>query len=347
MPKQCYTPKKFSKGHVNTITRANAILEEYAAQGFVLTLRQLYYQFVARGFIPNRQKSYKRLGGIIGAARLAGRIDWVHLEDRSRNLSKLQHFNGPQDALDKLASWYHVDLWKNQEFRPEVWIEKDALSGVIQGVCQENDVPYFSCRGYTSLSEMWRASLRLRRHHETKQKPYIIHFGDHDPSGIDMSRDIYDRLHKTFMGYCTFERVALNMNQIEEYGPPPNPAKVSDSRYKTYLANLGDKSWELDALEPTKFREIINDRLNSLRDQAQWDRDVKEKAKVTGQLKDLAQNWSEVDKNKADAAKLAKVMEVVAGAGCSTPIDEFVKDLLKERDEAIAKLKRKRRRNNA
>jgi len=301
-----YVPKRFTKGHANTIARANEILESYAEKGILITLRSLYYRFVAKGYIPNKQKSYKRLGDIIGAARLAGRIDWNHLCDRTRSLSELQHYSGPQDALDKLTAWYHIDMWKDQEYRPEVWVEKDALSGVISGVCEENDIPYFVCRGYTSLSEMWRASLRLQGHVEKGQKPYIIHFGDHDPSGIDMSRDIYDRLHKTFMSDCEFVRVALTMEQIEEYGPPPNPAKITDSRYKTYVNRFGDESWELDSLEPEKFRELIEAQIAPLRDEKQWAKDLKARAKVKSQLKEIAEEWTEITARKQQIAELIR-----------------------------------------
>lgn len=307
--KICYTPKKFSKGHWNTIQRANQILEDYAAQGFTLTLRQLYYQFVARGYIPNRQKSYKRLGSIIGDARLAGKIDWEHMEDRTRNLQKLQHFSGPQDALNKLVSWYHIDLWQRQSYRPEVWIEKDALAGVIARVCEENDVPYFSCRGYTSLSEMWKASLRLREYMRDGQTPYIIHFGDHDPSGIDMSRDITDRLQKTFIADCEFKRVALNMDQIEEYAPPPNPAKVTDSRYRVYVQNYGDESWELDALDPPKFRELIEGELATIRDDRIWNEDNKEKEIVRKKLLQISNEWENIASNKSQLLEATEELE--------------------------------------
>lgn len=292
--KTCYVPKRFTNAHKSVIARANAILEEYTAQGFVLTLRQLYYQHVARGYIANNMREYKRLGDILGDARLAGLVDWEHIEDRTRSLKELTHFSGPQDALDRLAGWYHIDLWANQQYRPEVWIEKDALAGVITGVCQENDVPYFSCRGYTSLSEMWRASERLRGYARFSQTPYIIHFGDHDPSGIDMSRDIMARLRETFMADCDFHRVALTMAQVEEYSPPPNPAKVTDSRFQAYLRKYGDESWELDALEPTKFRELIEAELKGLRDEKVWKEDVKAKEQVRKQLQSVAKDWNEI-----------------------------------------------------
>jgi hypothetical protein len=295
MTKICYVPKKFTKGHFNTIKRANSIIEQYYAQiGGGLTLRQLYYQFVSRGYIPNNMKEYKRLGTIIADARLAGRIDWERIEDRTRGLDRLKHYGAPQEAVAELAEIYHTDLWYNQKYRPEVWIEKDALTGVISRVCEENDVPYFSCRGYTSLSEMWRASMRLQRWIEGGQQPYIIHFGDHDPSGIDMSRDIVDRLSKTFLAGLQFERVALNMDQIQEYSPPPNPAKVRDSRYKAYVAEYGDESWELDALDPGKFRELIEAQLTKLREPKQWKKDNARREQLKDELRAVAVGWDEV-----------------------------------------------------
>lgn len=294
-----YKPlKNLTRDTRKIVDRANVILDEYQAQGFVLTLRQLYYQFVARAWLPNRQKAYNRLGKIVGNARLTGLIGWDRIEDRTRRLRTLQHFGGPDDALQKLAGWYHVDLWANQKFRPEVWIEKDALAGVIEGVCNENDIPYFSCRGYTSLSEMWRAGERLKYWAQSGQQPYVIHFGDHDPSGMDMSRDITDRLRDTFGAMFDFQRVALNMDQIEQYEPPPNPAKVTDSRYKVYLKKYGDESWELDALEPSVFRTLILDRLDAIRDTVQWEKDVKEKERVRKQLQTLAGDWGSVESNK-------------------------------------------------
>jgi hypothetical protein len=310
MSKICYVPKKFSREHRQVIDHANALLEEHVQRGFpYMTIRQLYYRFVAGDLIPNTERSYKRLISIIGDARLAGHIHWEHLEDRTRNLASLEHFNGPTHALEKVAAWYHVDMWASQRYRPEVWIEKDALVGVISGVCEENDIPYFSCRGYTSLSEMWRASMRLRRHIDSDQAPYIIHFGDHDPSGIDMSRDIYDRLCQTFLADCEFRRLALNMAQIEQYNPPPNPAKVTDSRYKAYLAKYGDESWELDALEPVHFRQLIEHEIAKLRDEQQWQRDLDEKQRVKEQLQHIAatwdkgRTWKDVPFDKKKAAK--------------------------------------------
>lgn len=254
-----YINKKLSLDKLQVIATANSIIEEFQAQGFDLTLRQLYYQFVSRDLIANQMKEYKRLGDIINDGRLVGLIDWSSIVDRTRELVSLAHWDSPRDIVEACAKQFRVDKWDNQEDRVEVWIEKDALVGVIEGVCNDLDVPYFSCRGYTSQSEMWAAAQRLSRHYDNGQRVTIIHLGDHDPSGIDMSRDIQDRLN-LFMGSersVQVNRIALNMNQIEKYSPPPNPAKVTDSRATGYIKKFGRESWELDALDPKVIAKLI------------------------------------------------------------------------------------------
>jgi hypothetical protein len=194
MPKLIYEKWKPREASVSVVARANAILEQYAEQGFDLTLRQLYYQFVARGWIPNRQEEYDKLGATVNKARLAGLIDWNHIEDRTRSLESLTHFRDPAHVIESSLRWFHTDRWAEQPYHVEVWIEKDALVGVIEPTCQRNDVSFFSCRGYTSQSEMWTAGQRLLKKIEQGKKVRILHLGDHDPSGIDMTRDIEERL---------------------------------------------------------------------------------------------------------------------------------------------------------
>lgn len=270
MPKICYVEKNFSEDTLKVIEQANEIIEAYAAQGYDLTLRQLYYQFVSRDLIANTQKEYKRLGSIINDARLAGLIDWEYITDRTRNLHRLAHWSSPGSIIQACAEQYRVDKWATQKVRVEVWIEKEALAGVFQRVCDQLDVPFFSCRGYTSQSEMWAAGQRLKGIKRGGQKPIILHFGDHDPSGIDMTRDIRDRL-KLFMGGLSLERLALNMDQVEEYEPPPNPTKITDSRAEGYIAEYGNESWELDALEPDVLASLVRDFVLSVRDKAAWE----------------------------------------------------------------------------
>lgn len=293
MPKIAYIDKKFSAASAETIERANSIIAEYAGQGFDLTLRQLYYQFVARALIPNRDSEYKRLGGIISDARLAGLIDWNSISDRTRALRSLGHWGGPEDIIQSAAASHHLDHWKGQAYRPEVWIEKDALVGVIEGICDDWDIPYFSCRGYTSQSEMWRASQRLIGQEQRGQVPIILHLGDHDPSGIDMTRDITDRL-ETFTLPLEVRRLALNSDQVDEYNPPPNPAKVTDSRYIGYVRLHGEDSWELDALEPQVIADLIDKAVRSLVDQAEFDTVAEQEKADKALLRDAADRWADV-----------------------------------------------------
>jgi hypothetical protein len=295
MPKIAYVEKNFSVTTLGVIDQANEIIEEYEAQGFTLTLRQLYYQFVARGFIENTQQSYKRLGEIISDARLSGMIDWEHLEDRTRALRNLSHWDNPQDIMAAAASSYHIDMWERQRMRLEVWIEKDALLGVFERICNEYDIPYFSCRGYTSQTEMWKAAQRLMNYADKGQDIYILHFGDHDPSGRDMTRDITDRLDLFCEGSIVdVNRMALNWDQVETFSPPPNPAKLTDSRANAYIAEFGPDSWELDAMEPAYLAGLVRDFAEGIQDQNIWDEDYERREVERKQLRAVRHNWDRV-----------------------------------------------------
>ena len=276
MPKIAYIDKKFRAASMATIETANAIIAEYVAQGYDLTLRQLYYQMVARGYIENSERSYKNFGNVIDDGRLAGLIDWEHIVDRTRNLRSNGHFDAPSDIMDAAAKSYQIDKWERQPNRVEVWVEKDALVGVIAVICRRLDVPYFACRGYTSQSEMWAGARRLLRWRDAGQTPIILHLGDHDPSGIDMTRDIIDRLSLFTGTSVRVDRLALNYDQIEQYNPPPNFAKESDSRYAEYQELYGDDSWELDALEPSVLAELITEAVKGYRDEDLYARRVAE-----------------------------------------------------------------------
>lgn len=294
MPKICYRPKKFSTDRQDLIAKANDIIAEYAAQGFELTLRQLYYQFVSRDFIPNNMRSYKNLGDVINDARLAGLIDWNAIVDRTRNLQKLAHWSTPAEIVEACAKQFRLDKWEDQKRRVEVWIEKDALVGVIEGVCNELDVPYFSCRGYTSQSEMWAGAQRLRDHLRCGQTPLILHLGDHDPSGKDMTRDIEARLAEFAGREIEIDRLALNMPQIEQYDPPPNPAKTTDSRAADYIAEFGEESWELDALEPAVIATLIRDAVFAVRDADKWTAMCEREENHRKDLQRVSDRWEEI-----------------------------------------------------
>src|SRR5258708_3622436 len=124
---EAFTVKRFHSSTLAVIEQANAIIAEFTAQGFVLTLRQLYYQFVAHDLIENKQREYKRLGAIIKDGRRAVLVDWAAIEDRTRRIRFFSFWSTPASIIESAAFSYHGDPWKGQIYRPEVWIEKDAL----------------------------------------------------------------------------------------------------------------------------------------------------------------------------------------------------------------------------
>jgi hypothetical protein len=275
------------------IHAANVICAEYAAQGLQMTLRQLYYQFVARGYLRNRQTEYNRLGSIINDARLAGMLDWDYIVDLTREVESVPHWDDPADVLDAVANQFRVDKWARQDYRPEVWIEKEALAGVIAPTCRALDVPYFAVRGYNSQSAQHEAAQRFIEHMDAAQIPIIFHLGDHDPSGIDMTRDNDERLWG-FGAEVQVRRLALNMDQVRQYNPPPNPAKMTDSRVGSYLDRYGDESWELDALTPNVLTGLITAAVDSIRDETKWVEDVEREEEHRRLLALAADDWDKV-----------------------------------------------------
>lgn len=291
-------PKGFHRSTLEMIHTANAIIERYAEQGYSLTLRQLYYQLVARGIIPNKFREYKRLGEILNNARLCGLVDWDAIVDRTRGLKGVNHHEKPSEIVETAANAFRIDKWARQPYRVEVWVEKDALAGILNKACTPLDVDWFSCRGYTSQTAVYDAANRFVDYFQKGQQAVIIHLGDHDPSGMDMTRDIFDRLalmvgQKT-SHEVTVDRVALSMEQIIEFHPPPNPAKVTDSRFEAYCAEFGEESWELDAMEPAYLHDLIADTIKKYRDEDLWNEDVEKEEGHRDALAEAAKQWDDV-----------------------------------------------------
>lgn len=278
------------------IDSANKIIREYQMDGYSLTLRQLYYQFVARDIIENSQKSYNRLGDIISNARLNGDLDWAAIEDRTRSLEGNVHWDNPAEIIDYYSRVYKIDTRIDQPNYIEVWVEKEALAGVVERICRKLDINFFACRGYVSQTAMYEASKRFISNENLGKNNIILHLGDHDPSGIDMTRDIRERLNDCFGAYVKVKRIALNMEQIEEFAPPPNPAKLSDSRCDGYMKKFGKMSWELDALDPNTLNELISSQVASY-----TDFDKKKALELKQQegrnlLSSCSMSWDEVQK---------------------------------------------------
>lgn len=274
--KEFFVEKEFGIPALGMIRTINLILAEYASQGYDLSLRQLYYQLVSKNVIENTERSYKNLGNLVSDARLAGMIDWDMIKDRGREMLKNPHWGTTTDFIENVAPQYRFDLWKDQESYVEVMVEKQALEGVLAPVCRTLDVPFTANKGYSSSSALYEASKRFLSRAGEGKHLYVIYLGDHDPSGIDMSRDVLDRLNlfiNTSMNFgqnegdvMTVNRVALNMDQIRTLRPPENPAKITDSRAGAYIKRFGRSSWELDAIEPRQLADLVTNAIHTVMD---------------------------------------------------------------------------------
>jgi hypothetical protein len=299
--KETFTKKRFGADAVEMIATINVILEDYAAQGYDLSLRQLYYQLVSRNIVENTERSYKNVGNLVSDARLAGEIDWDAIKDRGREMVANPHWEDPANFMEVVAPQYRFDLWADQPSYVEVMVEKQALEGVLEPVCRELDVPFTANKGYSSSSAMYEASKRFLKRANDGKAIYVIYLGDHDPSGIDMSRDVGERLNlflNTSLGMnanegdlLTVKRVALNMDQVRELNPPENPAKLTDSRSSGYVRRFGNSSWELDAIEPRQLAALVRESVMQIMDVPLFRRNERKQAQGRKELLKFAKTY--------------------------------------------------------
>lgn len=300
--KETFVEKEFGISAMTMIRTINTILAEYAAQGYDLSLRQLYYQLVSKNVIENTERSYKNVGNLVSDARLAGYIDWDIIKDRGREMVSNPHWGTTADFIENVAPQYRFDLWADQPNYVEVMVEKQALEGVLQPVCRMLDVPFTANKGYSSSSALYEASKRFLKRAEADKELYVIYLGDHDPSGIDMSRDVLDRLNlfiETSMtgelgmldGRMNVRRVALNMDQVRTLRPPENPAKLTDSRADSYIKRFGRSSWELDAIEPKALAALVRNAIGSVMDAPLFQKNLKKMEKGRKDLLKFAKTY--------------------------------------------------------
>jgi hypothetical protein len=252
---------------------------------------------VARTWLPNTQRDYKRLYGTLGKARDGGLVDWDAIEDRTRVVHTHPFWNDPRAIISEAAEEYREDLWCGQLYRPEVWIEKDALLGIIEGVCSEYRVPYFATRGNNSQTLQYQAGKRFAEYLDQGLIPLVLHLADHDPNGIDMTRDNRERLALYTGDEVEVRRIALTMEQVRQYNPPPSFAKEKDKRYAGYVRQFRTRQcWELDALSPLVIEELIRDELEELIDHDRWNAAMRKEVRNRRGIGRLADNWTKVEK---------------------------------------------------
>jgi len=233
------------------------IIEEYAP----MTVRQLYYQLVVRGHIPNNRNAYCAFDRHLTTAREKGLIDAASFVDRSRTARDVIRpgYSSLRSFLNVVRRAYSRDPLGGQPEKVEVWIEKDALSQIVADVLAEWRPTIIVTRGYSPFTLLHEARERLCTSRAT-----ILYFGDFDPSGLDIDRDIAEKL-----GHVSTERIALTEAQIAEYSLVPQITKDGDSRQAKFVERYGDAAYELDALPPDVFRAIVREAFLGLIDEEQ------------------------------------------------------------------------------
>lgn len=291
------------------VSAAYSIAATYAHAGRGLTLRGLYYRLVATGQIPNSQNEYKRLGAALTDARYDGTFPVNWLEDGGRTVGRTRWWAQPyadraiEEAKSEINGMHRrlvfSGRWCEQPQLVYVWVEKQALANVFAPVCNRLQVGLFACKGYPSVSALAQFRDQLAEAVQPwVEEVHVLYFGDHDPDGFQIPRSAEDSLwklgiHKALDGrVLEFHRVALNMEQINEFNPPPFPAKRTSSRFQRYYSEHGvQDAWELDALEPEVLENLIRANVENRWNRAIWD-DLsqtvrEERDRFKAQLKDL------------------------------------------------------------
>ena len=266
-----YSKKRFYSKRRKLLDKMIGIMENYERRGYRLTVRQVYYQLLARNYIENTESDYDRVAEVLKDGRMVGEVNWNMIVDRGRVAKIHSEFGSPESFVDKVTTQYRRRRWEDQEHYVEVMVEKDALSAILEPVTSDLHVRLLANRGYSSVSALHDVALRLKKEFGRNKKCHILYLGDHDPSGLDMIRDVRDRLS----GFgCTVEveHLALTKRQITEHALPHNPAKFSDSRKRKYVAQHGRKSWELDALDPEILKGVLESSIRRYLDEDKYDR---------------------------------------------------------------------------
>ena len=235
--------------------KTQAILDaavEVLRQHRPMTLRQAFYQLVSRQVIENTRSQYQALSRLLVQARLGSIIPWDWVEDRTRRPRKVSMWNGLSDFAETVRRAYRRDVWATQPGYLEVWLEKDALSGIFMDVLDPYGVTLNVGRGYDGWDSIHNAALRFRG----KEDASILYFGDFDPSGEDMVRSLRERLGE-LGAEPEIVKCALTFEDVERYQLPPDFTKKTDSRREAFVAKYGDVSVELDALPMAILRERL------------------------------------------------------------------------------------------
>jgi len=281
------------------IAMAQKITEEYLEMGINITLRQLYYDMVSRNAIPNHDTVYKKISTLLTDARYLGLIDWDSIEDRNRPHSMHSEWDDVNDLMKSAIASYRLPRWSDQDYYVEVSTEKDALSSIIEPICNKWHVRFNVNKGYSSASVVYQMAKRICEKIYDEKHVVLLYIGDHDASGLDMVRDIRERVGE-FMdqGDYVYDRrwfeikhIALTMEQVKKFNPPQNPAKITDPRAKWYIKKYGPISWEVEALKAPYLRDLVQNEIVKYLDYDSYKVWLEQEDKEKKEMKEFAEKY--------------------------------------------------------
>jgi hypothetical protein len=289
----------------DTIVDLGNILEianEYTAKKINLTLRQLYYKMLGRGYIrPIRgtkpEAAYKRLGRQLGRARYAGIVDWEVIEDRTRIPTIPREWRTPKARFESAVETYRLPRTRGQKYYVEIVTEKDTLITSIIGLAQKYHLPVSVFHGNGSTTAMYKLSKRILQSYSAGKIPIILYIGDHDPQGLEMLEDLKTR-QTLLLGRNDFNivHVALRMDQIKKFILEPNPTKLKKNGKKNdanakYVERFNTyNSWEVDALPPERLMEALETAIRKYMDIPKMNAIIKRERKDKTVMRELIKN---------------------------------------------------------
>jgi hypothetical protein len=251
MPSYQASPVKRNRATKEQVLGRRQQLYNIVAEQRPMTVRQVFYQATVHNLVEKTEAGYTKVQTDLVQMRRDGMLPYHWLADSTRWQRRPKTFNSVEDALNETARLYRRSLWADAAAYVEIWLEKDALSGVVFPVTSKYDVPLMVARGYASLSFLHSAAEQIN---ELEVPAYIYHLGDYDPSGVDAGRKIEQTLREMApAAEIHFQRIAVTPPQIERWSLPTRPTKASDSRSKGF----GDISVELDAISPGRLRALV------------------------------------------------------------------------------------------
>jgi len=290
MARRVFTWTNHQVDKLNKVQEVLAELEDYKP----LTLRQVYYQLVGRGYIENKVSQYGMLSNLLKWARIHGHIAWEDVEDRVRAFHNARGFENKESFIKQeiknFLYGYRRHLLQTQEKYIEVWIEKDALSSIFRRIAMPYCIPTVVCRGFSSVSFL--NEFRTRLYYNRYKKPVMLYFGDFDPSGVEMLRAMKTTLEKELgVKGIEFKRVALQKEDIFKYQLPHNPdaLKKTDTRARKHLEAYGELAVELDALRPDVLEGKIRKAIEAELDMDDFQRELQEQKKDLEGIEELKQ----------------------------------------------------------